>query len=114
MAFCKNLLISAVVVVLTLIATLYFIAFQDLLGGRNYLKRATRAFEKVDIHIQKEHGLKYVRAETYEGAVYGLGVIHARDRLWHMHFFRTIGKGRLSEVKDSFIIIFIRLLGMTL
>lgn len=100
MALCRNLLISLVVVVLAVCGTLYYIALQDLLGGRNYLKRATRAFEQVDIHFEKEHGMKYVSAETYEGAVYGLGVIHARDRLWHMHFFRTIGKGRLSEVSN--------------
>ncbi len=51
------------------------------MGGRNYLKNATRAFENVEIR-KLEYGMKYITAETYEGALYGLGVAHARERLW--------------------------------
>lgn len=67
--------------VLALGGMLYYILKVDLLGGHKYLKNATRAFENVDIRAL-EHGVKYVSAETYEGALYGLGVVHARDRLW--------------------------------
>src|SRR5262249_18422475 len=31
-------------------------------------------------------------------AFYGLGYVHAQDRLWQMEFQRRIGHGRLSEI----------------
>lgn len=37
-----------------------------------------------------ENGLKLVEAETLMGAIYGLGFIHAKDRLWQMHFYRML------------------------
>ena len=77
----KTLCTSILVSIALIFCTLCYIALQDLLGGRNYLKNATRAFEKIEIR-QLEHGIKYVTAETFDGAMYGLGVTHARDRLW--------------------------------
>lgn len=32
------------------------------------------------------------------GSIYGLGVAHARDRLWQMHFFNRLAKGAISEL----------------
>ena len=76
---------------------LYYLIHVDLQGGRNYLRNATRAFEDVEIRVS-DKGIKYINAQTYEGALYGLGVAHARDRLWQMYFFRLMTKGRISEV----------------
>ena len=53
--------------------------------------------ETVEIH-QVDHGIKLVQASTLEGAVYGLGFIHAKDRLWQMQFYRHLAQGRLSEI----------------
>ena len=61
------------------------------------MRNATRAFEDVEIRTS-DKGIKYINAQTYEGALYGLGVAHARDRLWQMYFFRLMTKGRVSEV----------------
>jgi acyl-homoserine lactone acylase PvdQ len=47
-------------------------------------------YEDIDIHTM-EYGIKLIDAKTYEGAVYGLGFVHARDRLWHINFFRLLG-----------------------
>ncbi len=84
----------------------YYLLTVDLLGGRNYLRNATRAFEDVDIHTS-DKGIKYINAQTYEGALYGLGVAHARDRLWQMYFFRFMAKGRVSEVQQFLMIYYI-------
>lgn len=51
--------------------------------------------------IQVDHGLKFVEAETMMGAVFGLGFIHAKDRLWQMHFYKFLCQGRLSEIIGS-------------
>src|SRR5262249_8349347 len=37
-------------------------------------------------------------ASTKADAFYGLGYVHAQDRLWQMEFQRRIGHGRLSEI----------------
>jgi acyl-homoserine lactone acylase PvdQ len=40
--------------------------------------------------VHGDNAIKYIEAQTYEGAMYGLGMTHARDRLWQMYFFRLI------------------------
>ena len=75
-------IIKVVTAVLVLLgASFYYLLMVDLQGGRNYLRNATRAFEDVDIRVS-DKGIKYINAQSYEGALYGLGVAQARDRLW--------------------------------
>jgi penicillin amidase len=35
------------------------------------------------------------------GAMYGLGFVHAMDRLWQLEFMRKLSSGRLSELFGS-------------
>ena len=44
-----------------------------------------------------EHGIPSIQAASVRDAMYGLGVVHAQDRLWQMETHRRIGAGRLSE-----------------
>ena len=37
--------------------------------------------ETIKIH-EVDYGVKFVEAETMEGGIFGLGFIHAKDRLW--------------------------------
>jgi penicillin amidase len=53
--------------------------------------------ETIAIH-QVDHGIKLVEAETFYGAFYGLGFVHAMDRLWQMDFYRRLATGRLAEI----------------
>ena len=53
--------------------------------------------ETIEVH-QVDHGIKLVEAQTLEGAIFGLGFIHAKDRLWQLDFYRRLAQGRLSEV----------------
>jgi penicillin amidase len=48
--------------------------------------------------VQVDHGIKLVEAETFLGAIFGLGFVHAKDRLWQLNFYRYLGMGRLSEL----------------
>ncbi len=43
-------------------------------------------------------GVPTIRASSIPDAIYGLGYVHARDRLWQMEFERRVGSGRLAEV----------------
>ena len=53
--------------------------------------------EVIEIH-QVDHGFKLVEAETMMGAFYGLGFIHAMDRLWQIDLYRRIANGRSAEL----------------
>jgi penicillin amidase len=79
------------------VSLVFFISQRDFLGGKTSLSKATRAFERVEIHNTPE-GIKYISSETFLGSIYGLGVAHARDRLWQMHFFNRLAKGTVSEL----------------
>jgi len=47
---------------------------------------------------QDERGVPTIRAATDADALFGLGYVHARDRLWQIEWQRRIGSGRLAEV----------------
>jgi penicillin amidase len=44
------------------------------------------------------HGVPTIRAQSIPDAMFGLGYVHARDRLWQMEFQRRVGAGRLAEI----------------
>lgn len=44
------------------------------------------------------HGVPHVVAQSRDDALFGLGYVHAEDRLWQMEVHRRIGAGRASEV----------------
>jgi penicillin amidase len=39
----------------------------------------------------------HIRAQSEADALFGLGYVHAQDRLWQMEFQRRIGNGRIAE-----------------
>ncbi len=50
------------------------------------------------LRIERDaHGIPTIRAGSLRDAMYGLGVVHAQDRLWQMETHRRIGAGRLAE-----------------
>src|SRR6266446_7683098 len=48
--------------------------------------------------IRDADAIPHVFATTKSDALFGLGYVHAQDRLWQMELQRRIGHGRLSEV----------------
>ena len=52
-----------------------------------------------DIRIERDvHGIPTIVAATPLDAYFGLGVVHAQDRLWQMETHRRIGAGRMAEI----------------
>jgi penicillin amidase len=51
--------------------------------------------------LRDEFGIPHIRAGSEADAVFGLGYVHAQDRLWQMEFQRRLGAGRLSELLGS-------------
>ena len=42
--------------------------------------------------------IPHIRASDEADALFGLGYVHAQERLWQMEFQRRVAQGRLSEV----------------
>lgn len=53
--------------------------------------------ENVEI-FRDEEGIPHIFAETVPDAYFGLGFVHAQDRLWQMELMRRAGAGRLAEI----------------
>jgi penicillin G amidase len=95
-----RILIKSVAVLLVIVAVVC-------LGAYAYIRRSlplvdgttsvTGISAPVDI-IRDADGIPHIFGATRLDALYGLGYVHAQDRLWQMEFQRRIGHGRLSEI----------------
>ena len=50
----------------------------------------------IDI-VRDADAIPHIFAATKADALFGLGYVHAQDRLWQMEFQRRIGHGRLRQ-----------------
>ena len=48
--------------------------------------------------VRDADAIPHIFAATKADVLFGLGYVHAQDRLWQMEFQRRIGNGRLSEI----------------
>ncbi|WP_424932088.1 penicillin acylase family protein [Amaricoccus macauensis] len=48
--------------------------------------------------IRDRYGVPHILAESDHDALFGLGFVHAQDRLWQMFIMRRAAQGRLSEL----------------
>lgn len=53
--------------------------------------------ERLEI-IRDRDGVPHIRAGNEPDAIFGLGFVHAQDRLWQLEYLRRVGTGRVSEV----------------
>jgi len=55
-----------------------------------------------EVRIERDaNGIPTIRAASTEDAAFGLGFVHAQDRLWQLETHRRIGSGRLAEAFGS-------------
>lgn len=65
--------------------------------------------------VRDTDGVPHIFAESRNDALFGLGFVHAQDRLWQMEFQRRTVQGRLSEIAGSATLIadtYLRTLGL--
>ena len=48
--------------------------------------------------VRDRHNVPHIFAENDEDVFFGLGFVHAQDRLWQMEMLRRTAQGRLSEI----------------
>ena len=90
----------------TIVAVLLLVALA-IGGAYAYLRRSLPQIEgtatvaglsaPIDI-VRDADAIPHVYAANKHDALFGLGYVHAQDRLWQMELQRRIGHGRLSEV----------------
>jgi len=51
--------------------------------------------------VRDRDGVPHITAQSRDDALFGLGYVHAQDRLWQMEFQRRTVQGRLSEVAGA-------------
>lgn len=54
--------------------------------------------------VRDGYGVPHVHADSRDALSYGAGYALAQDRLWQMHLFRHIAKGRLSEILGPVVV----------
>jgi len=76
-------------------------------GGYAYLRGSLPKVEgtvrlaglKSEITVLRDAwGIPHIYAASIDDAMFGLGFVHAQDRLWQMEMNRRVGAGRLAEV----------------
>jgi penicillin amidase len=89
------------------ITALITLALLAIVGAYGYLRLSLPQIEgevalagvagPVEI-LRDRHGIPHIYAQSLEDAHFGLGFVHAQDRLWQMEMSRRTAAGRLAEV----------------
>ncbi|HZR27049.1 MAG TPA: penicillin acylase family protein [Vicinamibacterales bacterium] len=87
---------AIVVLVLIALAAVYVLVRRSL-PEYNATEQVAGITADVDI-VRDRSAIPHIFAKTKKDALFGLGYVHAQDRLWQMEFQRRIGFGRLSEI----------------
>jgi penicillin amidase len=54
---------------------------------------------RAEVHIERDaDGIPTIKAHSPQDALFGLGYVHAQDRLWQLEMHRRTASGRLAEV----------------
>src|SRR5262245_55775580 len=98
-----RLLVKAVAFVVLLAAmacaAIYVYARQSLPSLNGTLELAGLSVPVVI--VRDTDAIPHIFASSKRDGLFGLGYVHAQDRLWQMEFQRRIGFGRLSEIFGS-------------
>ncbi len=99
MRFLTRALTFIVILAVAAGVAVYFYARQSLpvLNGAIQVDGISASVEIV----RDMDAVPHVFASTKLDGLYGLGYVHAQDRLWQMEFQRRLGFGRLSEIFGS-------------
>ncbi len=89
--------LAAIVVVLAVLGVAAYLLARRSLPLVDGAITASGISAPVEI-IRDADAIPHIFAATKRDAFYGLGYVHAQDRLWQMEFQRRIGHGRLSEI----------------
>jgi penicillin amidase len=88
--------LGAVIAVVLLLALDFISGFQRSLPAYDGTVQVTGLGQPVQI-LRDQHAVPHILANSFEDAAFGLGFVHAQDRLWQMELSRRFIQGRLAE-----------------
>lgn len=95
MRWLRRLAVVVLVLLLGLALAFWFYSRQVLPRTEGVL---TVSGLKAPLTIARDaHGIPSIKADSMEDLVFGLGFVHAQDRLWQLQTHKRIGSGRLAE-----------------
>ena len=94
--FSKLMAVVAVLCMLLLVLVVYRFLRLSLPQTRGTI-RVSGPRGRIEI-LRDSDFIPHIRADNQLDAYFGLGYVHAQDRLWQMDFQRRLGQGRLSEI----------------
>ncbi len=89
--------LAAVVAVVLLLALDFVSSFQRSLPAYDGTVRTAGLAQPVQV-LRDNHAVPHILASSFEDAAFGLGYVHAQDRLWQMELSRRFIQGRLAEM----------------
>ena len=89
--------LAAVVAVVLLLALDFVSSFQRSLPVYDGTVQAAGLAQPVQV-LRDRHAVPHILASSFDDAAFGLGYVHAQDRLWQMELSRRFIQGRLSEM----------------
>ncbi|MES2825125.1 MAG: penicillin acylase family protein [Pseudomonadota bacterium] len=107
-------LITFVILPSLFMITMVVIYFRQSLPESDNVQYLTTSFGNV--HVSRSEGnLPVISGNSTASAYFGLGYVHAQDRMWQMETLRYLAKGRLAELKGQQALksdIYMRTLGL--
>ncbi len=107
----RKALYSAFIAVVLLVANTHWATAEEIVRLEKNLGGLK---ENVEVIIDK-YGIPHIYAQNEPDAMFALGYVHARDRLWQMDFSRRAAEGKLAEVAGPAALehdIFVRTIGL--
>lgn len=96
MKLMKRVLIGLVILVIVLVAGVYFYLKTT---APDYAGNQTVAGLRSEVEVlYDDYGVPHIYAQNEEDAYFALGYVHAQDRLFQMEMLRRAAAGRLSEI----------------
>lgn len=89
--------LALLLLIQNIIACNPFFAFRPTKLPSQYVVDQTHKGREVEIAIDS-YGIPFIKARSYEEAMYGLGFMHARDRLFQLDLIRHLAMGKTTEL----------------
>ena len=85
-----------IILFLTISAFFFYLSYQSL---PNYSKKLFSSDIESQVIIKTDlHAVPHITGNKNEETFFGLGYVHAQERLWQMTYLKRLSQGRLSEL----------------
>ena len=90
------LFMALIILFLTISGFFFYLSYQSL---PSYNKKVFSADIKSQVIIKTDlYAIPHIKGKRDEETFFGLGYVHAQERLWQMTYLKRLSQGRLSEI----------------